>query len=360
MTDSRGREINPGWIAVGVLAFVALLLLFFKASETVAPTPVAAWVAIRPEGAAAASIGGMSLPAGSPFELYAVVEAETFRGGRIYYTEAEALVLSDGETVSPDALRRWDRAGEVRILWFTVDGLPPYREVSPGAPLGALEFKETFRSDWAQAWKTPGDLRPAVENFLPDEERVRRESRFGVQRFHVRMEFFEDRGDLVPRLRLRSWGVDQLAQRGGAFPSVVANLPGSLVVPSRVFGLSQVEFVGGGRAADELATLADWTRTGLAFSRLWVLAEWLKAEGVAFEDLVWSDLELGVSDQPARPGDLLRVGNRIVWVLEDRGQIGRLDYEDLCLDFDRGARVRRLGTVFTGEGLVEWAPAPSA
>ena len=54
-------------------------------------------------------------------------------------------------------------------------------------------------------------------------------------------------------------------------------------------------------------------------------------------------------------GDLLRVGNRWVVLLQDRGLEGFLDRDDLCLDFDRGARMRLVGEVFTGDGLVEWA-----
>ena len=54
-------------------------------------------------------------------------------------------------------------------------------------------------------------------------------------------------------------------------------------------------------------------------------------------------------------GDLLRVGERWVVLLEDRGISGRADRDDLCLDFDKGPRVNRIGDVFTGDGLIEWA-----
>ena len=54
------------------------------------------------------------------------------------------------------------------------------------------------------------------------------------------------------------------------------------------------------------------------------------------------------------PGDLLRVGERLVILLQDRGIAGTLDYDDLCFDFFRGASVRPLREVFVGDGLVEW------
>ena len=82
------REVRPGWIAAALFAIVAALFLLTKASEKVAPVPVALWVAIQPEGEDVARVGPIELPAGTGFRLHAVMEAETFRGERIYYTEA--------------------------------------------------------------------------------------------------------------------------------------------------------------------------------------------------------------------------------------------------------------------------------
>ena len=50
------------------------------------------------------------------------------------------------------------------------------------------------------------------------------------------------------------------------------------------------------------------------------------------------------------------VGERFVILAYDQGDPGRLDDGDLGFDFDKGAVLRRLGEIFTGEGLVEWAP----
>ena len=53
-------------------------------------------------------------------------------------------------------------------------------------------------------------------------------------------------------------------------------------------------------------------------------------------------------------GDLLRAGERLVVLYEDRGTFGVLDAADLCFDFFKGAAVRRLDEVFSGDGLLEW------
>jgi hypothetical protein len=45
-------------------------------------------------------------------------------------------------------------------------------------------------------------------------------------------------------------------------------------------------------------------------------------------------------------------------LFEDRGAEGRLDGEDLCFDFEKGAIVNTLAAVF-GEGArVEWSHLP--
>ena len=85
----------------------------------------------------------------------------------------------------------------------------------------------------------------------------------------------------------------------------------------------------------------------------------LGRSGVEYRNLEWVAVELGVDQrwggEGAMEGDLLRVGNRWVVLLQDRGTEQILDRNDLCLDFDKGARMRLVGEVFTGEGLVEWS-----
>jgi hypothetical protein len=74
-----------------------------------------------------------------------------------------------------------------------------------------------------------------------------------------------------------------------------------------------------------------------------------------WEELEWIPIEIAGKMKWTGPGHLLRAGSKVVFTYEDRGTVGSLDYEDLCLDFDKGATVRTLGEIFTGEGLVEWA-----
>ena len=50
----------------------------------------------------------------------------------------------------------------------------------------------------------------------------------------------------------------------------------------------------------------------------------------------------------------MQVGARWVVLYRDAGRVGVLDPEDLCLDFDQGASIRRLSDVFSGEGEVDW------
>lgn len=351
------REVKPAWIAAVLFAAVALVYLLTRASEKIGPTPVALWVAIQLDDEDTARSGLVSAPAGTPFSLHAVLEAETFRSERIYFTDAKQLELL-GEPVARERIKPWPGRLEARILWFTVEGVTPYREVAAGAPLTPTRFEEVFRADWGRAWTVPGDLRPAVENYLPGEENFRPAIRFGTQRFQVRIELFEAGNQLVPTTRLASAGSAQVIEEPDKVATLVASRSGALEEPARVFGLPQIELVSEQPTQEQLELLASWTGRGLAFSRITVLSRWLEGQGVAFEDLIWRDVELGVSGEAALPGDLLRVGRRLVWLLEDRGAAG-LDDEDLCLDFDRGARVHRLGDVFVGEGLVEWASAPT-
>ncbi|MCH7667060.1 MAG: hypothetical protein IH936_14170 [Acidobacteria bacterium] len=350
------RDVKPIWIAVALFAVVAVFFLLTRVSEKVAPVPVALWVAIQPEGEDVARVGPVELPAGTGFRLHAVMEAETFRGGRIYYTEAKRLDLL-GEPVSSELLRPWSGRLEARILWFTVEGSTPFRQVPLDEELTAPRFQGIFQPDWGRAWSVIGDVRPTVENFLPGADQVRRTKRFGTQRFQVRIELFRRKKDLTPELRLASWGSEELPGRAAEFPAVTAVLPGVLEAPSRIFGLQQLELESGSQSASTGKQLVSWTDELIAFSRIAVLGKWLTAQGVSWEDLAWEAVELGVSPAAAQPGDLLRVGRRVVWLLEDRGAAG-LDDEDWCLDLERGARVERLGDVFVGEGLVDWARAP--
>lgn len=356
------RETRILWAVVaGVLLVVGLFALGGRVQKELAPEPRAAWVAIAKGEDPVAVSGPVELAAGEPFTLYAVLEAESWRGERVYYTEAEALRLG-GEEIPASALRRWTGGEEVRILWFTVEGAPPYLAVATAADLERLQFRELFRADWPQAWTAPGSVEPSrkrLEAGGPD----RAVSDFGTQRYHVRIEFFGTAGALVPRLRMRSWGAAEVERESERFPAVTARLAEPLAASSGVFGTPQVEAMDGVEPSP-LANLNELWRRRLVFSRLLVLRELLDRTGRSWEELRWRavDLEAGPiwGSGGAAPGDVLRVGQRFVILVADEGRRGRLDDGDLGFDFDKGAALRRLEEIFTGEGLVEWAPLGSS
>jgi hypothetical protein len=343
-----------------VVAAVAGLLLVVLTSSVVereiAPDPVAAHVAIEIDGSGIARTGRSRISSGTPFELHAVVEARTFSGETIYFTQAERLEI-DGVEIDSGRLRPWQRDSEPRILWFTVEGFRPYFEIDSPDELLEFRFQDHFRADWPRTWSVPGDLRPRAERDLKTGP-VEDLARFGTQRFHVRVEFFGPKSEISPVLRLRSPGAEDLPERLESIATVVAELPEPMTAASRAYGLSQIE------PAPEILPqvaprLVEWFGREVAFSRLTVLHAHLGRTGLEYSTLGWVPVELGVDVSwgpgGAEAGDLLRVGARWVFLLKDRGIDGRLDRDDLCLDFDRGARIRSTGEVFTGEGLVEWA-----
>ena len=331
-----------------VLAVVALLVVFLFSSEVVekeiAPKPRAAWVAVEVGDSGIARTGSVD------------IEAETLRGQTIYYTEAQQLEI-DGRMIPPEALRVWKRSTEPRILWFTVEGFKPFLEVESDPQLTEFRFQDNFRADWPRTWSIPGDLRPRGETDLKIGT-VEGLPRFGTQRYHVRVEIFGPESEITPQLRLQSSRAEDLPTGNQGVSRVRATLPDPLIRASRVYGLSQIEPTSEA-TPDVQEQLSQWYEEGLVFSRLLVLRDHLIRSGSSYGDLEWVAVELGL-DQPwgdggVAAGDLLRVGNRWVILLRDQTSPGLLDVGDLCLDLDKGARVREVGEVFTGEGLVEWA-----
>jgi hypothetical protein len=314
-------------------------------------------IAVQIEGEGVARVAPAETVAGTPFRLHAVIEATDWRGKQLYYSDAEALEI-DGVAVPKERVKVWDRREKVRVLWFTVESAPPYREVASADELDDLHYREVFQADWPQAWTVPGEITPAVENFLPGHDERGDPSRFGTQRYHLRVEVFGTESDLVPTLRLRSPGADDIGRSEVEVPRVTAILEWPLASVSRVFGLSQVEPAE--TASQEVsAALARQTRERLLFSRVALLRAWLAEAGVRWDELAWTAVEL-TGEVPWRPGAVLRAGSRVAFLYEDRGVLGRLDDADLCLDFDRGATVRTLAEVFVGEGLVDIAAPGSS
>lgn len=370
------------YLAFGfVLLLVAVLLLWPRVREELAPDPETAWVAIQPEGSDEAVVGTVELEVGTPFQLHAVLEAHARDGSRVYYTEAPALRLPEGP-VPAESLRRWTRPQEIKVLWFTVEGAIPYLELEPGETLERFRTTEFLRPDWPQSWAVPGSLDPANDDPLV-RSGARRDNPFGTQRFHVRIELYGRGSRLVPEERYRSWGAAEVRERGDGFPTVVASLPGAIGPASSLFGLTQIEpppeieqragdsaGEADGEAAEAevemLREIRELTRRRLAFSRLTALRTVISGVGKTIGELVWRRISLDAGLPWTVPedggngaatgvtaGDLLRVGDRVVILYRDQGRPGILDREDLCFDYALGAAVRALGDVFVGGGEVE-------
>lgn len=346
------RQTNLLLGAILVVGLVVLAILLQPTiEEKLAPELVTAWVAIALDGGAAVA-EPVEITAGTPFRLYAVVEAE----GPVYYTEAPALRLAGGD-VPGGRLRRWERPLEPRVRWFTIEGNPPYVELASQADLERFRFVELYRPDWPLAWSVPGRIEPAGDDRVDAGSALPRR-RFGTQRYHVSVEFFDPVNASRPKKRVASWGGGDVERQAERFPTVYSALPGRLATASRVFGLTQLELATGA-AADLLQRVDELARRHLAFSRATVLRDQLEAAGRSFEELSWLEVDLAAGEgrwgSPAAPGDLLRAGDRLVVLYEDRGEGGVLDHDDLCFDFARGAAVRRLGDVFSGDGVLELA-----
>jgi len=352
------RELSQAWIVAAVLLAVAVVFILLRTDTQLQPEIKSAFVAIQPANADLARTGRVEIEAGVGFRLFAVVEASDWRDRPVYYTEAESLEIA-GQRVAEDRIRSWNRRERASVLWFTVEGSPPYLEISTGEDLERPRYREIFQGDWPHTWAVAGGVAPAVENFLPGSEGDQKPAiRFGTQRFHVRIELFGSGSDLLPTVRLRSAGASDLEAMPNDFPTIVATLPSPLVTVSRVFGLPQTEATESA-SAEVRQMIADRSRRGLSFSRLPLFREWLGSVGLKWDDLLWRKVEVGSGSPWSGSGALIRAGSKVAFTYEDRGFEGRLDHPDLCLDFDRGATVRTLGELFVGEGFVELASAAS-
>lgn len=347
-------------VGLAVLAGIGLLVLFFFVSdeveERVAPRAIRALVAIETETDGVARTGWTEVEPGTPFTLHGVVEAVDWKGDTVYYTEASRLMI-EGQPIPQENLRRWDRGVETRVLWFTVEGFKPYLEVSDAGELGEFHYRENLRPSWPRSWSIPGSLKGSGDAALRQAE-LGDVARFGTQRYHVRIEVFGPQSRITPRERIQSLAADTLPDSANDFATVVAARPGRLRVPTSLFGVPQIELEP--QADAEIRKSAQrWIEPGLLFTRGSALKSFLSDVDTSFDRLDWSDLDMAErvvwGSSGVEEGDLLRVGERWVVLLEDRGVPGRIDRDDLCLDYDRGPRVSRIGEVFTGDGLVEWA-----
>jgi len=346
------------WAIVGTTALIlGVIFLSEPVKKSLRPAPVAAWIAIEIEDEGVARPGRAEITAGQPFRLHAVLEARDRGGRRLYFTEAPGLEI-EGRRVPAEDLRRWEGPEELKILWFSIEGPRPYVEIPGDRPLVELAFQATFRPDWPRAWSIPGSLVPAREADLADEGAALRLVPFGTMRYQVRLELFGAASALVPVATFDSTPPQAAAEEGANMATVVAVQPGPLAIPSRVFGLTEIAFEGF-PAAGDTERLAAWFARDLAFSRILLLRAMLDRAGITWDELQWRQADL--ADGPewgggaVGEGDLLRAGERVVVLYSDLGDNGRLGYEDLCMDFLEGPQIRRLGDVFTGDGLVEVA-----
>ncbi|MEL7058975.1 MAG: hypothetical protein AAGN46_02995 [Acidobacteriota bacterium] len=351
------------WLVLVVLiAGAALLVLQPSIEESVLPSLETAWVAIEVEGDPVARVDRVEIAAGTPFTLHAVVGARRDDAAPwVYYTDAERLAFADGAEVAADRLKPWSRSRPVQVRWYTVEGRAPFVSLAADGEPELPRMDELLRADWPNAWSVAGTVASANDDHLADAtsaddtSTVRRS--FGTQRFHARVEIYEFEDDLLPRQTIASAGVSELIDDPASFPTVVALLPGPSGPASAVFGLPQVGLPPA--PAPELAArVAGWADDRLTFTLSSVLRDQLAAADRRYADLDWRITDLGgetrwsTGDGPgAAAGDLLRVGDRVVVLHQDRGVQGVLDYDDLAFDYVRGAEIRALHNIWSGEGL---------
>lgn len=365
------RSLESRTVAGVLLAVLALGLVACGDPATISGfEPVEALVAVQVIGEDVARVASRQLPAGTAFSLLAVVRAR--RGEEeIYFTDAAALDI-DGARIEADLLRRWPEDRRGRVRWFTIEGAPPYSDWQERGRLP--RYQPVFRPEWGAGWTVSGDVRPRNGYLAFGLERLG-PTAFGTARYHVRVEVYASGSNLTPLGRYSSPSLlDDEASVDPAAPSVTLTLPGALAAASRVFGLPQVE----GVADDRRPEFESMAEAGLLFSRARVLHGVMTEAGREWEDLDWTPIDLAAPEGGAsrwgddvRTGDILRAGPRVVFAFRDATEIdavdashaedepielepGVVDYSDWCLDYSRGAAVRRLGDVFAGGGEVDW------
>jgi hypothetical protein len=352
LTDQR----KIAWVVAGVVLLVVLVLFVpDRLRQELRPEPVTALVAVQARGEAAARTGRVELAPGTAFALHAVLEARGRSGERVFFTEAPALVV-DGSRWDGDSLRPWPGPEKAKVLWFSVEGPRPFVKIEDASHLDGFELREVYRSDWPRSWSIPGTVRP-FRDATAAGERILAAEPFGTLCYQVKIELFGPASQLVPVATYRSTAASEATAEPSSFSMVVSSLGGPLELPSRVFGLPQIAL-----PVDllrrETERLERWFEEDVAFTYLLLLRAMAERAGLSWDAVDWHGLELGAGlpwgqGAPAA-GDLLRAGDRIVVLYQDRGEPGVIDYGDLCLDFLEGAAIRRLREVFSGEGLVEW------
>lgn len=352
MSDERESR-RVWWIAGGALVALVALRYLPQLENPLAPEPVAAHVAVLAEGDSVAADGAHELAAGRPFRLHAVLEADDWRGRKIFFSEAPALRLG-GREIPAAAIRRWPDDPQLKVRWFTVEGSPPFVEVAGAADLERFGLQENFQPAWGSGWSAPGTIDP--RQVMRDPDSPLRPLPFGTQRYAVRVELYAEPGDLTPKRRVASPGAEAMLADAARGTRVVGTLPPPLERLSTQFGRSEMAPAA---TLDEAASarLAALVDGGLVFERAPLLVAHLADNGVAAAALAWRALDLA-SERPAwgreaGPGDLLQAGPRVVALFRDEGEPGILDPADLVFDLWQGLRIRRVDEIFRGEGGLE-------
>jgi hypothetical protein len=357
------RRTTLALIMAGLVLVLAVLFLVVpRIQESLAPLPQRAWLGIEVGGSGVAEVGPVSIAAGTPFRLHAILEAKARDGSTIYLTDIGKVRIG-GTTVEAPVVRPYRLSGDARLLWFTVEGNVPYLVLDEGQGADRFRMQEFFHPEWGRTWSVEGSLVSHHDAQLASLGSLVEHRSFGSQSFQVWIEIFPPEGGAVPDKRFKSPGVEQLREQPETFATVVSRLAGRVGPASAVFGLTQIE-PPPAPSEELLEALTGLADRGLAFTRLTLLRDHLRAAGRAPDDLVWRriDLESGPTwgENGAAPGDLLRVGARVVVLVRDEGRPSVLDPRDLCFDYEQGATMRPLDAVFVGSGEVEWASLGSA
>lgn len=339
------------WVAAGVVAALIVWRLAPSWTAPFRPRPLAAWVAVLPDGAPVARDGRHELEAGRPFRLFAVLEAESFGGERIFFSDAPALSLG-GHEIPKESIRPWPTDRRAVVRWLTIEGFAPYLAVASAADAERFRLVESFHPEWGTAWSIAGTVDPRLA--LLEAGSPLRPLPFGTQRYAARVELFDTEGALMPTARWSSPGAEVAMADPGRLPTVVAALPAPLAGISEAFGRTQLA-----PAADlpaELgASLSELVARELAFEGQTLIAAHLAAAGVAADALEFRTVTLGAAGprwgEQVGAGDLLRAGDRIVVLYRDVDGGGRLDPADLVFDTHRGLRVLAASAVFESDGV---------
>jgi len=348
------------WIVATVLLVLIALRFAPKIENPLRPKPTTAYVALLAEGESVASDGRHELDADRSFRLFAVLEARTFGGGSIYYTEAPALRLG-GREIPAASLRPWPEDRTARVRWLTVEGSAPYLAVREGADLDRFRLVETYHAEWGTNWSARGVVEPRLGRL--DANTANGRAGFGTQRFAARVEIYPNQEALTPSERWSSAHPEALLDGSDLGTSVVASLPSPLKAISGAFGRTRIELPG--EVDGELRRRAEaLTAEEIAYFGPALLARHLRESERAPEALEFRTVELG-PDGPrwgvdVAPGDLIGVGDRQLVLWRDEGVEGHLDPADVAADAYRGLRLLRIDEVFLGEEGLRLDLAPVA